>query len=391
VDLVERARHLKPMLVEFALSPRFDRELSAVITQNFPSGVVTDEALLSMVLDHFALQHRLPSGTTVVEAFVAAHPELTVAERDMLLGWQDVVEGIFEVTGKDRDALVLVNFLDELTYRARSNLGRRAFKPLKKGMIVIGRLVRAGGDWMISGNPAAFPASARSQMLAAAAEQAMRNPEAVFRNPAKLTEARRILAQQHEAFADLFGADLIVVPGAEVPSKVEAFHRYLAQQARPGTEPPPIASLDFPDDLLAADSVAIHFAVGEGLSFYPDYRLLEELFSSPALISRRRYRETLSGFLRDPDTSPEPLRRLAARDPAKASAVFAKLLNRKRGFSWITDGEQLLRRHKPSYFDETLLPRTVPLSEPLSTALRHNHKDHPAHTPAAHLPPGTTP
>jgi hypothetical protein len=38
-----------------------------------------------MVLDHFALQHQLRSGNTVVEAFVAAHPELTGAERDMLL------------------------------------------------------------------------------------------------------------------------------------------------------------------------------------------------------------------------------------------------------------------------------------------------------------------
>ena len=73
MDLVERAGQLKPMLVEFAMSPRFDRELSAAIAQNFPGGVVTDEAVLSMVLDHFALQHRLPSGTTVVEALSLIH------------------------------------------------------------------------------------------------------------------------------------------------------------------------------------------------------------------------------------------------------------------------------------------------------------------------------
>lgn len=374
MDLLDRAGDLKGMLVEFALSPRFDRELSAVIARSFPGGVVTDESMFSMVLDHFALQHRLPSGRTVVEAFAAAHPELTDADRDMLLGWRDVIEGVFDITGKDRDALVLFNLLDELTYRARSNLGRRAFKPLKKGMILVGRLVRAGEDWMVSGNPAAFPAAVRDQMLAAAAQQAMRHPEAVFRNPAKLAEARRVLAEHHETFVELFGADLIVVPGTEVPGKVEAFHRHLAQQTRRGAEPPQIAPLDLPDDLLDADSVAIHFAAGEGLSFYPGYHLLEELFSDPALISRRRYRETLSGFLRDPDTSPEPLRRLAARDPAKASAVFARLLKRKRGFSWETDSEQLLRQHKPSYFDGgTLLPRTVPLSEPLSRALQHTH------------------
>jgi hypothetical protein len=161
VDLVERAGELKPMLVEFAMSSRFDRELSAVIRRNFPDGVVTSEAAFSMVLDHFALQHRLRSGGTVLEAFVVAHPQLTDAERDMLLGWRDVVEGVFEIRGKDRDALLLFNFLDELTYRTRSNLGRRAFTPLKKHMIVVGRVVRAGQDWMVSGNPAAFPAATR--------------------------------------------------------------------------------------------------------------------------------------------------------------------------------------------------------------------------------------
>jgi hypothetical protein len=45
VDLVERAGDLKPMLVDFAMSPRFDRELSAVIARNFPDGVVTDESV----------------------------------------------------------------------------------------------------------------------------------------------------------------------------------------------------------------------------------------------------------------------------------------------------------------------------------------------------------
>jgi hypothetical protein len=372
VDLVERAGQLKPKLVNFAMSPRFDREFSAVIEQSFPGRVVTNESMFSMVLDHFALQHKLPSGTTVIEEFVAAHPELADAERDMLLGWRDVIEGTFEITGKDRDAVVLFNLVDELTYRARSNLGPKTFRPLKKGMILVARLVRTGDDWMVSGNPSVFPASVLGQLLPAVAEYAMRNPEAVFRNPAKLNEARRILAEHRATFVDMFGDDLVVVAGHEVPGKVAAFHRRVAQQARPHAEPPKPEPLNLPDHLLAAESVGIHFVEGEGLSFYPDYHLLEDLFGNPALISRPRYRETLSGFLRDPDTSPEPLRRLAARDPAKASAAFGRLLKRKRGFSWAADGEELLRRSKPRYFEEPRLPRTVPLSERLSDALRRS-------------------
>ena len=374
MDLVKRAGQLKPMLVNFALSPRFDRELTPVIARNFPDRIVDDEPTFSMVLDHFVLQHRLESGITVVEAFVAAHPELTAAERDMLLGWRDVVEGMFEVTSKDRDAVILFNVVDELTYRAWSNLGRGALRQLKKGMIAVGRLVPVGESWMVSGNLAVFPASTRDVMLASAAKQALSNPEMAFRNPVKLAEARSMVARQHEAFADLFGADLIVVPGIEVPDKVQEFDRYWAKQVSPDPEPPEPVSMNFPDDLLDADSVAIHFVAGEGMSFYPRYHLLEELFSSPALIARRPYREALSDCLRDPDASPELLRRLAARDPAKASTVFAKLLKRKRGFSWEADGEALLRKHKPTYFDGTLLPHTVVLSKPLSNALRDAHR-----------------
>ncbi|MGH3157817.1 MAG: hypothetical protein ACRDNF_14740, partial [Streptosporangiaceae bacterium] len=367
-----RAGDLKAMLMEFARSPRFNRELSAVIAQNYPDGIVTDEEMFSLVLDNFVLQHRLPSGTTIVAEFVAAHPELADDERDMLLGWQDVVESIFEVTGKDRSALVLLNFLDELTYRARSNMGGRVFRPLKKGMIIVGRLVRAGEDWMISGNMIVSPATARDQILAAAAQQAMSHPETVFRNPAKLTQARDILAEQRREFVDLFGDDLIVVPGEEVPGKVEAFHHRLATAKNPEAEPGPLPPLDLPDHMRAASGVAIFFAAGEGISFYPDFDLLDDLFRNPALISRRRYRDALSTFLRDPDISPEPLRRLAARDPAKASTVFTRLLRRKGGVSWDTDGERLLRQHKPGYFEGERLPRTVPLSPLLSDALRRS-------------------
>jgi hypothetical protein len=212
VDLMDRAGDLKGMLLSFAMSPRFDRELKAVIARNFPGGVITDEALATMVIDHFALQHRLPSGTTVVEEFVSAHRELAEAEKDMLLGWRDAVEGTFEVTAKERDAVVLFNFLDELTYRARSNMGPKAFRPLKKHMILITRLVRVGDDWMISGHMSVFPHSALDEMLAAAAEAALHSPEAVFRNPVKLEEARAVLAEQRATFVDLFGDDLIVVP-----------------------------------------------------------------------------------------------------------------------------------------------------------------------------------
>ena len=58
--------------------------------------------------DHFILQRRLTDGRTVVDHFVSAHPHLPEADRQMLLGWRDVVEGIFEIRKRKGDTVTAV-------------------------------------------------------------------------------------------------------------------------------------------------------------------------------------------------------------------------------------------------------------------------------------------
>ena len=61
---------------------------------------------------------------TVVDRFVASRPDLDAADREMLLGWRDPVEGIFGIRRKDRDAIILLNLIADLEYRTYSNMGR---------------------------------------------------------------------------------------------------------------------------------------------------------------------------------------------------------------------------------------------------------------------------
>lgn len=371
MDELARAAELKRELLDFAKSPRFDREFDKLFDREFPGRIVTDEHRFVLLLDHFALQHRLPSGATVVDSFVASHRELDQADREMLLGWKDVVEGVFEVQAKRGDAVVLLNHIDDLTYRTRSNMGRKAFAPVKPGMFVIGRLVPLGEDWLVSGNYLAFPREDGDRLLAAAARHAVQHPEAVFRNPDKLAEARKLLAEQHAHFVQIFGTDLICVPGCQASARAEDFLRSWAGKVQAGREPDTGEgpSLDLPEEMTDAPTVALFFDIEEGLAFYRNFGLLEELFEDPKLVIRQRYRETLTGFLRDPELSPEPLRRLADRDHVKAGAVFGRLL-KKRGFTWADHGEALLRNHKPRYFDGSRLPRNVTVSQTLAEALR---------------------
>jgi len=150
-SLVERSAELKGELLEFSWQPRFDHDRHEVLRDHFPDRFVGDESELITALDYFLLQHELRSGKTVVERFVASRTDLPEDERELLLGWRNVVEGMFEVQCRDGDALVTENLADELTYRVHSNMGPSVFRRLEPGGFMIGRLVPVGPEWLISG------------------------------------------------------------------------------------------------------------------------------------------------------------------------------------------------------------------------------------------------
>ena len=97
--LIERSADLKRALVDFACSPRLERSLAAAMLE----AGLEEEADAIGTIDRFALQYRLPDGKTVVDRFVASRPDLDAADREMLLGWRDPVEGIFEIRGRDAE------------------------------------------------------------------------------------------------------------------------------------------------------------------------------------------------------------------------------------------------------------------------------------------------
>ncbi len=165
--LLERSSELKRQLVGFARSSRFSRQLDDALSEGIDSALIPKYEV--NLIDHFILQRPLSDGRTVVEVFVAEHPQLSETDREMLLGWRQVVEGIFEVREREEDAIVTVNLADELIYRIRANSGPAALAPMRPGEFVASRIVPLGGDWMLSGAQRLYPASDRAalQLLAA--------------------------------------------------------------------------------------------------------------------------------------------------------------------------------------------------------------------------------
>ncbi|WP_195901382.1 hypothetical protein [Nonomuraea cypriaca] len=358
MDLMERARDLKGELMEFAMSPRFGRAVSGAILDAFPGGMVNDEAVFSAALESFIYTQPLESGQTILQLFAET---LSGSDRALLLGWSDCVQGIFESKRPyGDDGIVAFNHVDELTYRIRSNMGAEGITHLlAPGAVMVGGIVPVGDDWMISGASMGFPPEDAPAVLAGVRQLQMKNPKMVFRNPDKLEQARRLQAEQRDSFIDLYGSDLVVVPGNEVKQTMIAFYRHDYERA--GNKGGPWTEPDLPDfPFTPDDKVAVIFDEEDGLGFYANFDVAHEVFANPALIIRQRYRDVVTGYLRGQDVTPVPLRRLAAQDPGKAGEVFRRLL-KKKDFSWERDGEALLRKHKPDWFASPPLPRVIPV------------------------------
>ncbi|MEV7772973.1 hypothetical protein [Kitasatospora sp. NPDC086791] len=375
--LIERSSELKGELVAFAQSARFDRWLTPLLLEAAGPQRQLGEGDAIRIVDNFILRYRLPDGSTVVDRFVAGRRGLTEADREMLLGWRDPVEGVFEIRRKDGDAVVLLNLVDDLEYRTYSNVGRAAFRGVSKGGFLLACVVpvhSADGAWLISGAMSSYPKSSATEIARAALQLATSHPELVFRNPEKIEQGWESMREDRAAFVEFCGSDELVLPPAEVEDRLNAYYRHRQEAAvaehpdrARGRRLPGLAfpAFELPRGLAESDTVGVIYDEVDGLNFYPDYGMLRDLFADPALPGRRQHQDLLRVYLREESIAPLPLRRLAAAHPETVDEVFRKLL-RKPGFTWDEHGEELLRRRKPWYYEQEPRPGVSVIGERLS-------------------------
>jgi hypothetical protein len=364
-QLIERSGELKRDLVDFACSPRLKRSLAAALREAGLEEI--EEADAIGTIDRFALQYRMRDGRTVVDRFLESRPDLGAADREMLLGWRDPVEGIFEIHNMDGDAIILLNLIDDLEYRTYSNMGPAVLRRLPSGGFVHARLVPirpVPGAWLVSGTMNSYRKSDAAHMAKVALELATTRPELVFRNPEKVEQGWKQMREDRAAFVEFFGGDELVLPPAEAEERLNAYYRHRQEAAlarrparrRPGNLPGlDVPAFEFPPDLADADTIGIIYDETDGLNFYSEYGMLRDLFADPALATDKRYADVLRGYLRSETIAPLPLRRVAAARPDTVDAVFRKVL-RNRDFTWSEDGEALMRRRKAWYYQREPRP-----------------------------------
>jgi len=363
--LIERAAELKRDLVGFACSPQMKRSLAAAMAKADLEELEEDDVI--DIIDRFALQYRMRDGRTVVDQFVKGRPDLDAADRELLLGWRDPGEGIFEIRGQDGDAITLLNLIDDLEYRTYSNMGPAAFRGLPKRGFVFARLVPmrpVPAAWLVSGMMSSYGKSDGENIAKVAMELATKQPGLVFRNPEKIEQGWQQMRDDRAGFVEFFGGDELILTPDDAEERLNAYYRRRQEAALarrparrrlrnlPGLDVPAFA---FPPGLSEADTVGVIFDEVDGLNLYPDYGMLRDLFDNPTLAADKRYADVLRGYLGSETIAPLPLQRLAAAHPDTVDAVLRKIL-RQRDFTWAEHGEALMRRRKAWYYQHEPRP-----------------------------------
>ena len=213
--------------------------------------------------------------------------------------------------------------------------------------------------------------SDRAAIHRTAYEMAMRPPASAFRNPDKLARAQELQKAEHDRFVQFFGADFVVIPGAQLTERMRSFYTFCGDQAMAelaacGKQPTTVP-FDGPYTLriwsprIRSRSPTTR---SRAWAYAPTSGRSRRCLRTRACFDMRIIADMMRDYLDDDTVSPLLFVRMAARDPERTNQVFRKLLGRKH-FDCAIDGEKLMRRCKPDYFDQRRWPCIVPISDRL--------------------------
>ena len=311
-----------------------------------------------------------PGGLSEIDRILATRRDLSRADHEMLRSWRDdAVRGVFEVRATGRQAVIVLNLVDDLGYRVYGELGEPG--QLRSGMFVSGTLLPLTADdaaWLASGAETVYPAADARRVARLAIDMATREPDLVFRNPERVKQGWEHMRKDREEFLAFFGADELVLPTVEAEGRLNAYYKRrqdaaLAARGRHrAVSESGVTTFVMPPGFFEFDTVGIIYDELDGFVVIPEYGMLRAMFADPSLAADREHADVLRAYLREDSIPPLPLRRVAAAYPRNVDAVFRRVLG-NRGFTWRQHGEGLLRKRKPGYYESEPLPSVAVLSD----------------------------
>ncbi len=312
-------------------------------------------------------------GLPAAGRFTAAQRGLTRADRDLIADWAaNHVRGVFEIRSIARrdsagQAVIALNLVDDLDYRI---YGLTALTPEAGAFFAATLLPLAEDDsaWLVAGDEIGYPKADARQVARLAIDLATREPDLVFRNQEKARQGWVYMRRDREEFVAFFGADELVLPTDEAEGRLNAYYKMrrdsaLAARGRHrAVSETGETTFVMPEGFFEFDTVGIIYDELDGFVVLPEYGMLRAMFADPSLAADPQHANVLRAYLREDSIPPLPLRRMAAAYPDGADAVFRRVLG-NRAFTWRQNGDALLRKRKPGYYEAEPAPGVAVLSD----------------------------
>jgi hypothetical protein len=316
-------------------------------------------------------------GLAAAGRFVATQRGLTRADRDLIDDWAaNHVRGVFEIRSLARrdsagEAVIALNLVDDLEYRIYGLAGPQGAVTPESGGFFASTLLPLTQDdsaWLVSGDEIGYPKADARQVARLAIDLATREPDLVFRNQEKATQGWVYMRRDREEFVAFFGGDELVLPTAEAEGRLNAYYKMrrdsaLAARGRHrAVSDTGETTFVMPDGFFEFDTVGIIYDELDGFVVLPEYGMLRAMFADPSLVTDPQHANVLRAYLREDSIPPLPLRRMAAAYPDGVDIVFRRVLGNK-AFTWRQNGDSLLRKRKPGYYEAEPAPGVAVLSD----------------------------
>jgi hypothetical protein len=192
-----------------------------------------DPGQRKLLVHRFAIEGEI-DGKTPLELFLASQPDLTNADRQLIVGWRKSFVGLLEIDRIFPDGLEVMNWLTAKHYRIKfTDLpSQTAMSRLKLGDIIIAQISPIVGiDWAILTPWVALGKLGKPKLAVAVGVFRQNYPHYLYSDaPEQLAASWASVEVYHDRFIEFFGTDELTITGKELATQIGEFQTWMVEK-----------------------------------------------------------------------------------------------------------------------------------------------------------------
>ena len=204
--------------------------LESFVAQQLIRNPQLDAGQRKLLVHRFAIEGEV-AGKTILDLFLANHPDLTNADRQLILGWRKSFVGLLSIVQIWPDGLEIMNWLTAKHYRLQFTdlSAQTATSRLKIGDVIIAQISPILNlDWAILTPWIALGKLGKPKLAVAIGTFRQNYPHYLYSDaPEQLAASWQSVAVYHDRFVEFFGTDEITLTGRELELRIGEFQTWM--------------------------------------------------------------------------------------------------------------------------------------------------------------------